>query len=215
MTYILLATLLLFVALLALYSAYLLLKCRFWFTYWLKGSVGILLIGLVAILSVLAFDILSYKTDSSQQSLTATIRFQKMGSQHYNATFTQGNTQQHFMLYGDQWQINARAIQWSSNANKTTGYRLHRLAGRYLSLRDEHNKPKRSYLVNQSYGILDVWSWLQHYSVALDTIVKARYTNDIFLPMSDDAYYQITLDNNKLLALPLNPSAKADILLWQ
>lgn len=213
MIYILFTALLLAFALAALYVAYRLLVCPHWLKYWLRGSSGLLLLGCVVLLCILAFDILSYKTYASQESLAATIRFQKMGRQHYSATFTQGHSSQELTLYGDQWQLNARTIQWSLSDIKA-GYRLHRLSGRYLSLNDERNKQKQSYIIYRSYGFLDLWSWIHRYSTVFG-VVDAHYTNDIFLPMSDDAYYQVTIDNNELIALPLNPSAKAAVLLWQ
>ena len=187
-----------------------------WFLQWLRGSTGFLLIGLIGILCLSAFDIFSYKSFTAEQEL-ASIRFQKIGTQQYIATFTRGNNRKIYTLSGDQWQLDARTIQWSDSVpllSFTTGHRLNHLAGRYLSLADERNKPKNIHVLHPTYANIDIWLWLNQYDDVLE-FIDVRYTNGVFLPMTDGAYYQVLFINSELIARPLNSAAKAAIALWQ
>lgn len=216
MIYILLSTLLLLIVFIALYNVYILWRGSEWFLQWLRGSIGFLLIGLIGVLSLTAFDIFSYKSFTAAQDL-GSIRFQKIAQQQYVATFTRGNNRKTYTLYGDHWQLDARIIQWSANLSRlglNTGYRLHHLSGRYLSLLDERSKPKKTHVLHNTYANIDIWLWLNQYDDELECI-DVRYTDGVFLPMSDDAYYQISLIDSELIARPLNSAAKAAIALWR
>ncbi len=166
---------------------------------------------------MIAIDIASYNELVAEKDI-ATIRFEKNKEQHYTATLiTNSGDMDRYELYGDQWQLDSRILKWSSQAARLgikTGYRLERLAGRYISLNDERDKPRRLYALNESPWSVDIWMWLNNIDDKIG-MVDARYGNSVFLPMSDGAFFQIALSNTGLVARPLNRSAKDAVKQWQ
>jgi hypothetical protein len=217
MMYIIFSFVIILLALFVGFLAYtLLLKSR-WFLGWLRGMSGLLLIVAVIFLGLMAFDVSSYKQLTAEQAI-ATIRFEEVSAQRYIATFTTAkNNSKRYELYGDQWQLDSRVIKWSAFATSlgiNTGYRLDRLAGRYLSLDDERNKPRKVHALNETLAGVDTWLWLNQVDDTI-TFVDARYGSGVFLPMSHNSLYQIALTNSGLVARPVNQSAKDAVALWQ
>ncbi len=187
------------------------------FLAWLRGMFGLCLILSVVFLGIIAFDISSYRQLTAEQDI-ATIRFEKLAEQHYlaNVIFS-GQPGKTYELFGDQWQLDSRVIKWSTAATKLgikTGYRLDRLAGRYLSLDDERTKTRKLYALNESPVGVDTWLWLNEVDT-LVSFVDARYGSGVFLPMVDQGFYQITLSSSGLVARPINNAAKEAVKLWQ
>ena len=201
---------------LALLTSKLLVKTS-WFLGWLRGMGGLLLISTVVFLVFTAFDVFSYKNLAKEQKV-ATIHFNKINHQHYVASFIdQRGNEKDYELFGDQWQLDSRVIKWKASALKLgiySGYRLDRLAGRYLSLEDERNKPRRVHAFHQNVAGIDIWHWLNQADDWID-IVDARYGSGVFLPMVDKGHYQISLTATGLIAKPLNEPAKEAVALWQ
>jgi len=188
-----------------------------WFLGWLRGTTGLCLIATVLVLGIAAWDIFSYRQLSAESKI-ATISFTKRDDQYYDATlqYTDGS-ERIYELYGDQWQLDARIFKWPNYLHRwgiKSGYRLDRLSGRYLSLEDEHNKPRSIHSLASSTAGIDVWAWTkeaEHWLPLLD----ARYGSATYLPMVDGGQYQITLSNAGLVARPLNKAAEAAISQWQ
>lgn len=217
MIYTLLSFLVITIALAIAYWCCRLLYKGQWFLGWLKGTSGLLLFLCALFLGFCAFDISSYKQLTAEQKI-ASIRFKKIDHQHYLAAFTiNGGETKEYDLYGDQWQLDSRVIKWSNYAVRfgmKTGYRLDRLAGRYLSLNDERNKTRKVYSINESPAGIDSWLWLNNVDDFI-SFIDARYGSGVFLPMSDNGFYQISLTNSGLIARPLNQAAKEAVELWQ
>jgi hypothetical protein len=202
--------------LMAYYAIRILLKPT-WFVACLRGLTGLSLVVIVFLLVYIAIDISTYKQLVSEKNI-ATIRFKQIDQQHYIATFISNHSDsKNYELYGDQWQLDSRVIIWSSIASwlgLQTGYRLDRLAGRYLSLEDERTKPRKIYALNEASSTVDVWLFLNRFDDVIN-FVDARYGSGVFLPMVDDGFYQISLTTKGLAARPLNQSAKEAMALWQ
>jgi hypothetical protein len=216
MPYTLLSVVILLFALLSTYGAYKLLLRSHWFLKWLRGTSGLLLILIIFLLSVIALDVFSYQRLVEEKNI-ATIRFKQQNPQQYIATLVTENNTRQYELYGDQWQLDSRIIKWSNTLARfgmETGYRLDRLSGRYLSLDDERNKPRKLYALEESSLGVDTWMWLNQYD-ELITFVDARYGSAVFLPMVNDGFYQISLTNSGLIARPLNQAARDAMVLWQ
>lgn len=200
---------------LAFWSIKLLYKTQ-WFTGWLRGSSGLLLVIGVIVVGCMAFDIYSYRQLTAEQNI-AIISFKALAKQHYSVTFAETNGQQQvFDLYGDQWQLDSRIIKWKGLMHRLgmrTGYRLDRISGRYLLLDEERTKKRSVYKVSQSIAGVDVWDWLN--SIDLDSIVDARYGNATFLPMVEGGQYQISVTTSGLLARPLNDPARNAVDQWR
>lgn len=188
-----------------------------WLLGWLKGTCGLLLAVLAGIIGLFAWDVFSYEELLGENSV-ATISFQQLGEQHFQATLVQaGKAESQYELRGDQWQLDARIFKWSpalARLGLKPGYRLDRLAGRYYSLENERNAERTVYELNPSPSRVDAWSWLR----AADPQVSwldALYGSATFVPMSDGALYEVTLSHSGLLSRPLNEPARAAVSHWQ
>lgn len=188
-----------------------------WFLGWLRGMCGLLFLGSVVFLAFLAADVFSYKQLTAEQPI-ATIRFSQLSHQHYQASFIDSDgVKSEYELFGDQWQLDSRVIKWTNTVlgmGIKPGYRLDRIAGRYLSLDDERNKPRKVYGLNQNIAGVDVWLWLNQADDNIN-LIDARYGSGVFLPMVDKGHYQILLSSTGLIARPLNQEAKDAVALWQ
>ncbi|TQV81293.1 cation/multidrug efflux pump [Exilibacterium tricleocarpae] len=190
---------------------------RGWLLGWLRGMLGLGILSVGLLIGLMAFDIFSYQQILTEKSL-ATISFEKVASQKYNATLVDGDgNEQRFELYGDQWQLDARLVKWSgalAGFGIKPGYRLDRISGRYFSLEDERNAKRSVYALTESpYGI-DLWAWLNQSTSTLPWI-DAVYGNAAFVPMEDGALFEVTLSHTGLLARPLNDPAKDAVTRWQ
>jgi hypothetical protein len=127
-----------------------------WIIAWMRGSVGLGLLALAVFMVLVSLDLLSYKQLLSEKTL-GTISFSQNDTQDYTATLTliHEGSENSVVIYGDQWQIDARVIAWTGflkGMGAKPGYRLDRLSGRYYSLEDEHRK-KRVFISYQKISI--------------------------------------------------------------
>lgn len=188
-----------------------------WLLGWLRGTLGLLLIGAGVLLALTAYDVFTYQQILSEKSI-ATLSFEKQGSQRYTATLVDADGGEHqFELLGDQWQLDARIIKWPgilSAWGVKPGYRLDRISGRYFSLAKERNAERSVYALSQSQFGVDIWVWLQESGNALP-FVNAVYGSATFVPMDDGALYGVSLTNSGLIARPLNERAQLAVSRWQ
>jgi len=188
-----------------------------WFGGWIRGMFGLLLVALGLSLGLLAFDIVGYKQLIREKSI-ATLSFERISEQHFRVVMVEREgKEQRFILKGDQWQLDARIVKWPgllASWGMKPGYRLDRISGRYYSLEQEKHSARTVYSLRDSENPLDIWQWIQDYNENLP-FVDAVYGSAAFLPMGDDALYEVTLSNTGLLARPLNDRAKKALEQWQ
>ncbi len=188
-----------------------------WFGGWLRGMFGLLLVSLGLTLGLLALDVVGYKQLVSEK-LVATLSFEKLSAQQYRVLMVESEGREHrFILKGDQWQLDARIVKWPgllSSWGMKPGYRLDRISGRYYSLEQERHSDRTVRSLRDGENPLDIWQWIQDYNENLP-FVDAVYGSAAFLPMEDDALYEVTLSNTGLLARPLNDQAKKALERWQ
>ena len=217
MVYPALSGIIVIIALIAVLAAARLLLKGSWFFGWLRGMVGVLLLGLAAILALSALDVYSYKQLSREQPV-ANLSFTKLDSQHFQVSLVDSSgVEQLHELNGDLWQLDARIIKWDRSLaaiGLTAGYRLDRLSGRYYSLEKEHTEPRTVYQLSNSKNVLDIWSWLREYGNNL-AIVDASYGSATYLPMEDGALFSVSLSSTGLLARPLNERARMAVADWE
>ncbi|PKM22156.1 MAG: hypothetical protein CVV10_05715 [Gammaproteobacteria bacterium HGW-Gammaproteobacteria-14] len=186
-----------------------------WFIQWLKGTGGLLLIGLAVYFSLFAVNLFSYK-QLSRDVPVATISFRSTEPQAFIATVSQadaGSTD--YKLTGDLWQIDARIIRWKglfAVLGFQPGYQLDRLQGRYLSLEDELNKTAMSHQIVKPAVGFDIWSSARNSS---SLMIDAQYASVTFLPMADGAIYEVLLTSNGLAGRPLNGAAQQAVGRWE
>ncbi len=188
-----------------------------WLLGWLKGMFGFMLSAMAIILALSAWDIFSYRQVINEKSI-ATISFEKIGPQHFDATLVDSSgLQASYEIKGDQWQLDARIIKWSgfiSSAGLKPGYRLDRLSGRYYSLEKERNGERTVFNVSVSQSPLDLWDFVRQRNINFG-LVDATYGSAAYVPMSDGALFEVTLSHTGLVTRPLNEVAKQAVNRWQ
>lgn len=189
-----------------------------WVLGWLRGTVGLVFVGIAIASAVVALDMNSYKKLMVEQPL-ATLTFTKTAEQKYavEVSMVLENSTQTYELNGDQWQMDARIVRWKGimvTVGAKPGFRLDRLSGRYYSLEDERRKKRTVYeLKSSKYGV-DFWSFL-HDNDELIPLVEAVYGSAAYLPMADKAIFQVSLSRSGLTAEPINDPAKIAVDSWK
>ncbi|WP_419810646.1 hypothetical protein [Bacterioplanoides sp.] len=178
-----------------------------WFVYWIKGSVGMLMLTGCILAAFTLVDLWSYRQLQSEEPL-ATLSIYQLGDQSYDITLADATGgERRFKLTGDQWQLDARLITWSgpfAAAGVKPLYRLDRLSGRYLSLEQERTSERTLYELSGSRW-LDLWQALYESGLWLD----AQFGSAVYMPMSNGAVFSIHLAPKGLIARPVNDVAKA------
>ena len=217
MTYLLLAIATVVIAVIIFIVAARLLFRNRWFLAWLRGMTGLILLLSAGILGFVALDLYGYKQLTSDKHI-ATLTFHAKGNQHYSVNLVDKlGGESSYELYGDLWQLDARLLRWHPTTLRfglKPGYKLERLAGRYLSIEQEQQAKRSVHGLNQSYEFIDLWAWLHQYGEGLD-LVSAQYGSATYMPMADNALFAVYLSTSGLVAKPLNEPAEATVNQWQ
>lgn len=184
-----------------------------WLLTWLKGMAvfGVILAGLYVL--IVAINLTSYRSLVGMQTV-ATISTQRQAEQIWQVTLqSQDDPAAVRTLQGDQWQIDARIIRFSGPfrwLDIAPGYRLEQLRGRYTSLEQERSSPRTA--IRLSEGIWpDLWQWDQQFNLPFVEAVDGSMT---FMPMRDEAVFEVKLSSSGLVAVPVNEQARAAVQFW-
>jgi hypothetical protein len=217
MTYTYLATAFVVIAVLVLLFAGRMLFRNSWFLAWLRGMVGLFFIGLAIAFGFVALDLYGYKQLTSEQHI-ATLSFDAKGDQLYGVNLVDNSgVEREYELYGDLWQLDARLLLWNARAagfGIKPGYKLERLAGRYLSLEQEREGDRSVFSLSESSKAVDIWALLYKHGQRLD-LVSAKYGSATYMPMADKALFAVYLTTSGLIARPLNEPAQTKVTRWQ
>jgi hypothetical protein len=217
MLYTLLAIIVVVLALLVLYRALKILWVSSWFLGWLKGMFGLSLLALAIALGALAYDVYSYKQILPGQPI-ATINFELIEEQHFEAIVVDalGNQQRH-KLRGDQWQLDARVINWQgylASFDIKPAYRLDHLSGRYYDLQKESKAQRLDIALAESPLKLDWWKFVNDHAKWF-AFIDTRYGQAKYMPMRAGALYEIVLTKTGVNVRPLNDVASQAISEWK
>ncbi len=184
-----------------------------WFTAWLKGMLAFLLLALGGALAVLGLN-LRYYHSLDHLTQVATVSASKLGNQHWRVVLTTPQAKpRSFVLNGDQWQIDARILQFDS-VLRWIGlgpmYQLDRISGRYVTLEQERHAPRSVYSLATD-SRLDIWKLDREVGLPF---VSARYGNSVFMPLKDGARYTLNLSLSGLVATPDNGIARKAVADW-
>ncbi|WP_305966914.1 MULTISPECIES: multidrug transporter [Marinobacter] len=184
-----------------------------WLLTWLKGTVvfGVILAGLYVL--VIAVNLTSYQSLVGMQTV-ATISTQRQAEQIWEVSLQgQSDIAAIRTLQGDQWQIDARIIRFTGPfrwLDIAPGYRLERLSGRYTSLEQERSAPRTAVGLSEDIWP-DLWQWDQQYNLPFLEAVDGSMT---FMPMRDEAVFEVKLSASGLVAVPVNDQARAAVQFW-
>lgn len=184
-----------------------------WLLTWLKGMAvfGLILAGLYVL--VIAVNLTSYRSLDGMQTV-ATISTKRQADQIWEVTLqSEGDIAAVRTLQGDQWQIDARIIRFSGPfqwLDIAPGYRLEQLSGRYTSLEQERSAPRTAIGLSEDIWP-DLWQWDQQFNLPFVEAVDGSMT---FMPMRDEAVFEVKLSSSGLVAVPVNEQARAAVQFW-
>ncbi|MGI9284654.1 MAG: hypothetical protein ACR2P1_04645 [Pseudomonadales bacterium] len=196
-------------------AAKLLLK-RDWFSGWLRGSLGLLLLAAALVSVAMALDFRTYQTWQEAQTI-ANISFEQLDEQRFIARLSRpGGIEQVFELYGDQWQVDVRILNWTRalrNLRVKPMYKFDRLSGRYLFLEQELVSQPRSYALTQNLAGIDSERLVRAVQDTLPWINPGQ-GSAAFMPMAADAEYALQLTAVGLTARAQNEAAQQALAMW-
>jgi len=182
----------------------------------IQGISGALLISLALLIASLAANLHSYQRLSHEKPV-ATLRFEQLGPQHYRAILARPDLAgEIYQLYGDEWQLDARALKWHGFATLLgldSGYSLERISGRYQDPAQESASPRSVHLLYEGRG-LDVWAIARRHPDWIPW-VDAVYGSATYMPMAHGARYQISMTQSGLIARPTNLKAEQVVSEWK
>ncbi len=171
---------------------------------------------------LLASNLYTYQRLVYEQAI-AEITFEKLAAQQYRADIRalDSDFQQSVELNGDEWQLDTQVLTWQGLATLfglDANYRLHRIAGRYLDIDDERQRPRSVYSLLQKQPMVDgekfdLWQFAHKHQDWLHW-VDAAYGSAVFLPMTDGAKYRIAISRTGLIARPANEQARKAVSHW-
>ena len=176
-------------------------------TIFLACSVALLLLGT---------NLYTYQRLTSEQTV-ATLTFWEAGPQKYLVVVntSQYEPEQSYVLFGDEWQVDARILKWSSTAilaGLDSRYRLERLSGRYRDLQQEREAQRSVFDLSDEPG-LSVWQVITKLNCCSNWI-DTYYGNSTYLPMEDQAQFDVIMTQSGIIARPGNEIAEIAVRNW-
>jgi len=118
-------------------------------------------------------------------------------------------------LRGDEWQMDARVVNWKPPATLLgldPIYQLERLSGRYSDVDDEMSERRTVHALSEDLT-LDVWRVARRFPILMPG-VDAYYGTATYVPMTDGARFEVTLTRTALIARPVNDAAREAVGNW-
>jgi hypothetical protein len=118
-------------------------------------------------------------------------------------------------LRGDEWQMDARVINWKPPATLLgldPIYQLERLSGRYTNVDDEMSEQRTVHALSEDLA-LDVWRVARRFPTLMPG-VDAYYGTATYVPMADGALFEVTLTRTALISRPVNDAAREVVGNW-
>jgi hypothetical protein len=171
------------------------------------GSLVFLLLSLLMFLSaavvlLLAAGVKGYKA-LVREELAATVYITPLGSQQFQAKFALPDGRDTvFAIAGDELYIDARVLKWKPVVNFIglhTAYRLDRVAGRYISVRDEKAKARTMYSLDGEMMPWDLFLLRTRYAF-LAPLLDAQYGSATFAPVQGVSTVRILVTTSGLIA---------------
>lgn len=164
---------------------------------------------------LLAFSYFGYGRLVDEQ-VVSQIEFSQSAPGEYLARLmVDGEADRLFSLNGDEWQMDARVINWKPPATLLgldPIYQLERLSGRYASVDDERSEQRTVHALAEE-NTLDIWSVARRFPRLMPG-VDAYYGTATYVPMANGARYEITMTRTALIARPKNDAARDAVGDW-
>jgi hypothetical protein len=139
----------------------------------------------------------------THEELAATVSITPLGSQRFRARVAcPDGRDTAFALAGDELYIDARILKWKPFVNilgQHTVYCLDRVAGRYLSMKDEKAKTRTIYSLNGGMMPWDLF-FLRTRCTFLAPFLDAQYGSATFTPVEGAGTVRIMVTTSGLIA---------------
>lgn len=144
----------------------------------------------------------------------AELTFVETGPEQYQATISYGDfcEAEQYILYGNQWRLDARFLKWQSWANLfglDAMYRIERLGGRYRDVGDENSRQGIAYKLYTAPRI-DLAAILKDYD-GFFSPVDTLFGSSVYEDMDVDFRYRVFRSQSGLLVRK-EPLAAGDII---
>lgn len=146
----------------------------------------------------------------TREQLVSRIEFRRISAEEFQARLMiDGKADQFFVLYGDEWQMDAKIVTWKPPATilgLDPIYQLDRLSGRYAEIASEQSEPRTVHSLSPGTPV-DIWKIAHRFPTLLPGI-DAYYGTATYAPMVDGARYDVSLSRDALIARPSNDRAR-------
>ena len=164
-------------------------------------TLGLLLLAVAALALTVAVSIQGYRAFTREETV-ALVETTPTGEQAFDATFVfpEGSSRS-FSLAGDEFYVDARILKWKPLANLLglhTAYELDRVAGRYVSIEDERDRPRTVFSLRQE-KTLDMFELRQRFPPLFGPLVDAEYGSATFVLASEPSRFQVQVSTSGLL----------------
>lgn len=178
-----------------------------WLFGWLKGCALLVLLGLCAVIAVLAWELAQFRP-ISDGSRIATLEFRQTGTQRYDVRVESAGALQVLPVQGHLWEMDVQVLRWRGLPHMLgleDGYRLNGLGGRYLSL--EQQREMNAALTQSLHATpawRDAWRWLDRLNM---NWLYADAFAIRFMPIADNARFAVEIGATGLSPVAMNPQA--------
>jgi hypothetical protein len=185
----------------------------FWDSYG-KAALDIL-VGIVFLAAGLgagfiALTLAGYQRLSGDEHVTQ-VQIVRKGDKTYTAMFTYpGPRIQVFDMKGDDWQVGARMLKWNGPSNLlgfSTLFRMDQITGRYAKPEEEKALPHTAHALSPAERV-DTWQLARDAKDWIGEWVEATEGSGAWLPLADNALYEVRVSSTGVAARPLNDAAK-------
>lgn len=175
--------------------------------YWAAGGNilgGFAILAAGGLLYVLSLNLQTY-TPFDSETVIAEISFNKIDTHSYRATLLRlpAGELQVFTLSGDEWQVEARVLEWQGWPNAfglTRQFRLERIRGHNSTV--DPKSPAHAYTLSSNPGF-DIWQWIAARPRKL-AAVQAGFTRSAPAAMADNRRYRVAMTMTGLLLHPVD-----------
>lgn len=160
-----------------------------------------LLLAVFALAMLLASNLYTYHRLTAEAPI-AELRFRQVGPQQFEASVAYGDFchEQQFLLYGDQWRLDALFLKWRPWANLLgfdAMYRIERLGGRYATLAGENAGQHLAHELHEAERV-DLPAILARYHGAFSP-VDTLYGSSVYDTMGEGQLYRVYRGQSGLL----------------
>ena len=178
-----------------------------WLWSWFKGNLLLLALLVGFGFALAAWDMHQFRSVQPGSSVT-TLTFTEVAPQQFDVQLS-GHGTRRVRLEGDLWEMDVQVLRWHGLGHAIglqDGYRLHRLAGRYLALEQQRDAlANRQGMLHGTPAWRDLWHWLDR--SGSDALLAADAFTLRFMPMADAAVFNLEIGATGLTPVPMNKAA--------